>query len=121
MIRRLEDLVAPLSEREFLDSFSRKRRLVVKTTQPERAASLLPWATINHLIAGVMPSSKIYVNLKGKTCAELMYRRGPEGRLCPDALQQMAAQGVSIVLERNSQICSPDRNSSRRDRAAYRS
>ena len=100
MIRRLEDLVAPLSEREFLDSFSRKRRLVVKTTEPERAASLLPWATINHLIdAGVMPSSKIHVNLKGKTCAELMYRRGPEGRLCPDALQQMAAQGVSIVLD----------------------
>jgi ribosomal protein L16 Arg81 hydroxylase len=99
MIRRLEDLVAPLSEREFLDSFSRKRRLVVKTTQPERAASLLPWATINHLIdAGVMPSSKILVNLKGNTCAELMYRRVPEGRLRPDALQQLAAQGVSIVL-----------------------
>jgi len=99
MIRRLEDLVAPLSEREFLDSFSRKRRLVVKTTQPERAASLLPWATINHLIASVMPSSNIVVNLKGKTCAEFMYRRGPEGRLCPDALQQMAAQGISIVLK----------------------
>ena len=99
MIRRLEDLVAPLSEREFLDSFSRKRRLVVNTTQPERAASLLPWATINHLIdAGVMPSSKILVNLKGNTCAELMYRRVPEGRLRPDALQQLAAQGVSIVL-----------------------
>ena len=99
MIRRLENLVAPLSEREFLDSFSQKRRLVVKTTQPERAASLLPWATINHLIdAGVMPSSQILVNLKGKTCAELMYRRGPEGRLRPDALQQLAAQGVSIVL-----------------------
>ena len=100
MIRRLEDLVAPLSEREFLDSFMRKRRLVVKTTQPERAASLLPWATINRLIdAGVMPSSKFRVSLNGKTCAELMYRRGPEGRLCPDALQQMAAQGVSIVLD----------------------
>jgi ribosomal protein L16 Arg81 hydroxylase len=99
MIRRLEDLVAPLSEREFLDSFSRKRRVVVKTTQPERAASLLSWATINHLIAGLMPSSKIYVSLKGKACAELMYRRGPEGRMCPDALQQLAAQGVSIVLD----------------------
>ena len=34
MIRRLDELVAPLSEREFLDSFSRKRRVVVKTTQP---------------------------------------------------------------------------------------
>ena len=49
MIRRLSDLVAPLSEREFLDCFSRKRRLVVKTTKPERTASLLPWATINRL------------------------------------------------------------------------
>ena len=41
--------------------------LVVKTTQPERTASLLPWATINHLIASVMPSSNIIVKLKGKT------------------------------------------------------
>jgi ribosomal protein L16 Arg81 hydroxylase len=99
MIRRLEDLVAPLSECEFLDSFSRKRRLVVKTTQPERAASLLPWSTINHLVAGVMPSSKIYVTFGGKPCAELMYRRGLEGELYPEALQQMAAQGASIVLD----------------------
>jgi ribosomal protein L16 Arg81 hydroxylase len=98
MIRRLDDLVAPLSEHEFLDSFSRKRRLVVKTTQPERTASLLPWATINRLIASVMPSSDIIVKLRGKTCDELMYRSGPEGRLRPDALQQLAAQGVSIVL-----------------------
>jgi ribosomal protein L16 Arg81 hydroxylase len=107
MIRRLEDLVAPLSEREFLDSFSRKRRLVVKTTQPERAASLLPWATINHLIASVMPSSNIVVNLKGKTCAEFMYRRGPEGQLCPDALQQMATQGISIVLKQIHKYAPP--------------
>jgi ribosomal protein L16 Arg81 hydroxylase len=97
MIRRLADLVAPLSEREFLDCFSRKRRLVVKTNQPERTASLLPWATINHLIASVMPSSDVLVKFKGETCAQLMYR-GPEGRLRPDALQAMAAQGVSIVL-----------------------
>jgi ribosomal protein L16 Arg81 hydroxylase len=98
MIRRLEDLVAPLSESEFLDSFLRKRRLVVKTKEPQRAASLLPWATINYLITTVMPSSDIIVKLKGKTCDELMYRRGPQGRLAPDALQQLAAQGVSIVL-----------------------
>jgi ribosomal protein L16 Arg81 hydroxylase len=98
MIRRLEDLVAPLSEREFLESFSRKHRLVVKTNERQRAASLLPWATINHLITTVMPSSDIIVKLKGKTCDQLMYRRGPEGRLAADALQQLAAQGVSIVL-----------------------
>jgi hypothetical protein len=98
MIRRLSDLVAPLSEREFLDCFSRKRRLVVKTTKPERSALLLPWATINRLIANVMPSSNIMVKLKGRTVDELMYRSGPEGRLRPDALQHLAAQGVSIVL-----------------------
>ena len=66
MIRRLEDLVAPLSEREFLDSFSRKRRLVVKTTEPERAASLLPWATINHLIDGRNALLKYLCQLEGK-------------------------------------------------------
>jgi hypothetical protein len=98
MIRRLGDLIAPLSEREFLDCFSRKRRLVVKTIQPDRAASLLPWATINRLVANEMPASNIAVRLKGRTVNEVMYRSGPEGRLSPDALQGLAAQGVSIVL-----------------------
>jgi ribosomal protein L16 Arg81 hydroxylase len=107
MIRRLNELVAPLSEREFLDSFSGKRRVVVKTTQPERTASLLPWATINRLIASVMPSSDIIVKLRGQTCHELMYRSGPEGWLRPDALQQLAAQGVSIVLNQIHKYAPP--------------
>lgn len=97
MIRRLHELIAPLSEREFLDAFSRKRRLVVKTTQPERTASLLPWAVINRLIAG-MPSPDVRLKLKDHTVDELLYRTGPNGRLRPDALQQLAAQGISIVL-----------------------
>jgi hypothetical protein len=71
---------------------------VVKTTKPERTASLLPWATINRLIANVMPASNIVVKLKGHTVDELMYRNGSGGRLRPDALQQLADQGVSIVL-----------------------
>jgi ribosomal protein L16 Arg81 hydroxylase len=99
MIRRLSDLVAPLSEREFLDHFSHKRHLVVKSTDPKLAASLLPWDTINHLMeADVVPASKVYVSLKGKAFSEMMYRR-QEGQLRPEALQQMAAQGVSIVID----------------------
>jgi hypothetical protein len=99
MIRRLKDLVAPLSEREFLDSFLRKDRLVVKTTEPRHASSLLPWATINHLIdAGGMPPSNVRVYLKSRNIPELMYRRGEEGRLCPNAFHQLVAQGVSIML-----------------------
>jgi ribosomal protein L16 Arg81 hydroxylase len=98
MIRRLHELIAPLSEREFLDAFSRKHRLVVKTTQPERTASLLPWVAINRLIANVMPPSDVRLKLKDHTVDELLYRAGPKGRLRPDALQQLAAQGISIVL-----------------------
>jgi ribosomal protein L16 Arg81 hydroxylase len=97
MIRRLEDLVAPLTEREFLDSFAQKQRLLVKATDPDRAASLLPWATINHLIdAGGMPSSRIDLIVKGQTLPEPMYRR--DGQLHTDSLHQLAAQGASIVL-----------------------
>lgn len=109
MIRRLDDLIAPLSEREFLDCFSRKRRLVVKTTQPDRATSLLPWATINRLIANEMPASNIAVRLKGRAINELMYRSGPEGKLNPDALQGLAAQGVSIVLNHIHRYAAPIR------------
>jgi len=100
MIHRLKDLVAPLSEAEFLDSFAQKHRLLVKTTQPDRFASLLSWTTINHLIdADVIQSSKYRLLLKGQKVPEPMYRRGQEERLHPDMLQQLAAQGVSIVLD----------------------
>ena len=100
MIRRLKDLVAPLAEHEFLESFAQKRRFFVKTTQPDRAAPLLPWATINHLVeAGVIPSSKFRLILKGRPISESMYRRGQKKRLHPDILQQLAAQGVSIVID----------------------
>jgi ribosomal protein L16 Arg81 hydroxylase len=109
MLRRLGDLIAPLSEREFLDCFSRKRRLVVKTTQPDRAASLLPWAAINRLIANEMPASSIVVWLKGRALNELMYRGGPEGKLSPNALQGLAARGVSIVLNNVHRYAPPIR------------
>jgi ribosomal protein L16 Arg81 hydroxylase len=100
MIHRLRDLVAPMSEAEFLESFTRKHRLLVKTTQPDRFASLLSWATINHLIdADVVRSSEYRLLLKGQMVPEPMYRRGQDERLQPDMLQQLAAQGVSIVLD----------------------
>src|ERR1700745_3547612 len=118
MIRRLDDLIAPLSEREFLDCFSRKRRLVVKTTQPDRATSLLPWARINRLIANEMPASNIAVRLKGRAINELMYRSGPEGKLNPDALQGLAAQGVSIVLN-HIHRSAPDQRPGSGRRAAF--
>jgi ribosomal protein L16 Arg81 hydroxylase len=100
MIHRLKDLVAPLSEPEFLESFAQKRRVLVKTTQSDRFASLLSWATINHLIdAGVIQSSSYRLVLKGQRVPESMYRRGEEEQLHPDMLQQLAAQGVSIVID----------------------
>jgi ribosomal protein L16 Arg81 hydroxylase len=101
MIRRFKDLLAPLSEQEFLDSFSRKSRLVVKTAQRERTASLLPWATINHLLsAGIVSTSKVRAVVLSRTIPEHMYRRGRKSRLRPDALHQLAAQGVNISINR---------------------
>jgi len=101
MIRSLKDLLGPLSEREFLDSFSRKSRLHVKTTQRERMASLLPWTTINHLLgAGEVPTTNVRVLVLSKNIPEHMYRRGKKNRLRPDALHQLAAQGVSIRIYR---------------------
>src|SRR5271166_2548637 len=98
MIRRLKDLIAPLSEREFLGNFSSKSRLVVRTTQDKCIASLLPWPTINQVIgAGLIPSSRLHVTLKGKSFPERMYRQGQDGRLVPNALQQLATQGASIL------------------------
>jgi len=101
MIRSFKDLLAPVSEQEFLNSYSRKSRLIVKTTQRGRTASLFPWATINHLLsAGVVPTSKVRVGMLSRTIPEHMYRRGKKNQVRPDALHQLTAQGVSISINK---------------------
>lgn len=100
MIRDLASLLAPVQEEVFLDHFLSKRRLQVKSGQVDRARSLLPWPTINHLIASDMiPAHRLRIVRASVDVPPRMYRRSGSQELRPGALQALLAQGVSIVID----------------------
>ena len=55
----LASLVEPRSESEFIDSFLRKERFIVKTSHGERAEAILPEWTLDRLVASnILPSRR---------------------------------------------------------------
>ncbi|HVM77648.1 MAG TPA: cupin domain-containing protein [Stellaceae bacterium] len=100
MICDLPSLLQPAGEEKFLEHFIEKKRLHVRASDPQRAASLLPWTTVNHLIeCDVLPPDRMRVIRANIDVATLMYRRRDEHRhLRAGALQQLLAQGASVII-----------------------
>jgi ribosomal protein L16 Arg81 hydroxylase len=99
MIRDLASLLAPIQEEVFLDHFLNKLRLHIKAVQADRAEALLPWATINHLIAAdILPADRLRIVRDSVDLAPLMYRQSSSHELRAGSLQALLAQGVSIVV-----------------------
>ena len=100
MIFDLPSLLHPVDEATFLQHFIAKRRLYVRTSERGRAAGLLPWATVNHLIeCDVLPPDRLRVIRANIDVATLMYRRRDEHKhLRAGALQQLLAQGASVII-----------------------
>ena len=100
MIFDLPSLLHPVDEATFLQHFIEKRRLHVRTSERGRAAGLLPWATVNHLIeCDVLPPDRLRVIRANIDVATLMYRRRDEHKhLRAGALQQLLAQGASVII-----------------------
>ena len=100
MMRDLASLLAPVSERSFLDHFLGKERLHVKPGDPGRAVSLFPWATINRLIdSDVLPPDRLRVVRANTPILPPMFRHtdGTQ-RLRAGAFQALLRQGVSLVV-----------------------
>jgi ribosomal protein L16 Arg81 hydroxylase len=100
MIGDLASLLAPVSEEAFLSHFIEKKRLHVKSEDPGRAASLLPWTTINRLIqSDVLPPERFRVVRSNVDLLPSMYRhKDDEQQLRAGALQALLRQGVSLVI-----------------------
>ena len=99
MIQDLSSLLAPVREEVFLDHFLNKARLHMKGAQAKRAAALLPWATVNHLLAAnIVPPEQLRIVRESVDVPPLMYRRSGSHELRAGALQALLAQGVSIVI-----------------------
>ena len=100
MIFDLPTLLQPVGEATFLQHFIAKQRLHIRASDRERAASLLPWATVNHLIeTDVLPPDRMRVIRANIDVAPVMYRRRDEHKhLRAGALQQLLAQGASVII-----------------------
>src|SRR6476659_7778728 len=100
MIRDFASLLAPLSEQSFLKHFLGKKRLIVKTEEPQRAVPLLPWATINRIIeCDVLPVDRLCVMRASVELSPLMFRRQDGSqRLRAGQLQALLFQGTSLVI-----------------------
>ena len=102
MIRDLASLIAPLPADLFCDHFVRKTRFQVKATDPDRAAPLLPWSTINRMIeSDGLPADSFKVVRAGNVVHPSLFRtRGDDSRLRTGTLQDLLRQGSSLVLNR---------------------
>jgi len=98
MLRSLSDVVAPLPVAEFLRAFQAKRRLHIKATDPGRAASLLPWADLETMIA-LRGFADMEAMQNGMAIPPQLYQDEPDLGTFHDIL----GQGASLVVKQIDQ------------------
>src|ERR1700676_892166 len=98
MIINLTDLIAPLSCSDFLESLRASRRLHVRGSSPDRAASLLPWHDIDALLDVLARADELLIMRDGKTVPKQFYTVGEDKRFNTRAFHDLVAQGVSVIV-----------------------
>ncbi len=99
MLIDLPRLLAPLSEAQFLDHFHNKTRLLIRSSDRERAISLLPWQRINELIISDSLDDKHFYLARDSNRLPTPFFRSEKGvTLRPGKLDDLIAQGVSMVI-----------------------
>lgn len=99
MIGTLAELVAPADVDVFLQHFITNTRWFASADAPARASSLLPWSEIDRLIANHgAPPEQIRVVVNRNEAERSMYRDEKSGALRANALQELAAQGATVVI-----------------------
>jgi ribosomal protein L16 Arg81 hydroxylase len=99
MISTLQDLVAPLSEAEFLKHFRDRTVAFVPTSGPNRFETLLDWDDLNHLIeSGHYPIETLSVLHGSFSIPTNLYLN--QGRVEPAAFSSLMDQGASLIFNR---------------------
>jgi hypothetical protein len=98
LIARFQDLIAPLTERDFLEAMDGKTRVVLPPTAARETSSLLPWATLEGLISSPLtPRDRVQVRVNGKAVSDVMLGAG-DARKRTDAIRRFTRLGASIVI-----------------------
>ena len=100
MLGSLSDVVAPVPVQEFLQALREKRRLHIPAGEHarERAASLLPWAEVEAMIA-LRGFADLEAMQNGMAIPPQLYQDEPD----LGAFHDMLAQGASLVVNQIDQ------------------
>ena len=83
MISTLQDLIAPLTEAEFLTHLRERTVAFVRTSEPHRFETLLDWDDLNHLVqSGVYPIEELRVRESMSDSDKLLHQSGSTQSLC---------------------------------------
>jgi hypothetical protein len=94
----LGSLLGRVSVERFLEAFTRKERLFVKAAHPRRAESLLPrWVGEKLLVSSELPEHRLTLLRDGDVIPRARYR-SEDGRVRPESLEALVAEGVSLVV-----------------------
>jgi hypothetical protein len=108
MIRTLSDLVGEAGAGPFLAHFVAKARWLGRMNDPDRTRSLLPWSEIDRLIAqDGIPREQIRVLLNKNSVERRLFRDEKSDRIRSGALQGLAAQGATLLINNISNLAPP--------------
>jgi ribosomal protein L16 Arg81 hydroxylase len=98
MISTIQDLIAPLTEAEFLTHIRERTAAFVRTSEPHRFESLLDWDDLNHLVQnGVYPIEELRVHESIPVPTSFYIKRG---RFDSSAFSALMDRGADLVLNR---------------------
>jgi len=92
MLSSLTDIVSPIAVSQFLQAFHEKKRLHIKTTDPTRGESLLPWHDIETMIS-MRSFDDMQVMQSGMPLPPQLYTATDMSDF-----HDILAQGASVVL-----------------------
>src|SRR5262245_49079770 len=99
MISMFQDLIAPLSEAEFLAHLRARTVARVPTSVPHRFETLLDWDELNHLIeSGHYPIERLRVFRDSFSIPPNLYLK--EGQVDVAAFSSVMDQGASLTFNR---------------------
>jgi ribosomal protein L16 Arg81 hydroxylase len=97
MTPTLPNLVAPLTEAEFLTRLRERTLTLVRGSAPERWESLLEWSTVDHLIeTSIYPVERLRVLKESMPIPASFYVK--DQRFDAPAMSKLLEQGISLIF-----------------------
>ena len=97
MTPTLPDLVAPLTETDFITLLQERTRTLVRSSGHNRWQTLLDWDTLDHLLeTATYPLDKLRVQRESTLVPPSFFVR--DQRIDPAALSRLLDQGVSLIF-----------------------